>query len=164
MIQKLGAEDFDTIYDVINDAATAYEGEIPPDCYNQPYMTKGELKEEIASGVEFFGFYAGDCVVAVMGIQPVGDVTLIRHAYTLTKYQNRGIGAQLLHHLLALAKTDCVLVGTWEKAPWAIRFYQKHGFELTSREETDKLLHKYWSISERQVETSVVLKLQRCTS
>jgi len=95
-----------------------------------------------------------------MGIQLVKDVTLIRHAYTLTDHQRNGLGEQLLNYLLRLARTKRILVGTWEAAPWAIRFYQKHGFELLSREETNKLLKKYWSIPERQVETSVVLELK----
>ena len=96
-----------------------------------------------------------------MGIQPVGDVTLIRHAYTLTSQQRKGIGEKLLFHLLGLAQTGRILVGTWETASWAIKFYQKHGFTLLSRQETNKLLKTYWNIPERQVETSVVLEYGR---
>ncbi len=120
-------------------------------------MPAEELKEEIESGVQFYGYTENGVVVAVMGIQPVKDVTLIRHAYTLTTYQRRGIGKKLITYLLTLAQTRCILVGTWEAADWAVRFYQKNGFQLLTREETNKLLHKYWNISERQVETSVVL-------
>ena len=96
-----------------------------------------------------------------MGIQHVKDVTLIRHAYVLTKYQKRGIGGNLLKHLMGLAKDPEVLVGTWKAATWAIRFYEKHGFSLTSPQEKDKLLKKYWDIPERQIETSVVLRFSR---
>ncbi len=120
-------------------------------------MPAEELKEEISSGVQFYGFTQNGATVAVMGIQPVGDVTLIRHAYTLTLHQRRGMGDKLLNHLLGLAQTDRILVGTWTDAAWAIRFYQKHGFVLLSREETNRLLRRYWRIPERQVETSVVL-------
>lgn len=126
-------------------------------------MSREELKEEINAGVQFYGYSLDGVVVAVMGIQPVGDMTLIRHAYTLSKYQHRGIGAELLNHLLGLAETFNVLVGTWTDAAWAIKFYQDHGFQLQTRTQTNNLLHKYWHISERQVETSVVLKLQRVT-
>jgi GNAT superfamily N-acetyltransferase len=124
-------------------------------------MTAQELKEEIRSGVQFYGLIENNVLVAVMGIQPVNDVTLIRHAYVLTSYQRKGYGEKLLKHLLALAETSTVYVGTWEAATWAINFYQRNGFKLVSTEEKNKLLKKYWSIPERQVETSVVLELQR---
>jgi GNAT superfamily N-acetyltransferase len=123
-------------------------------------MPLEELKEEIQSGVQFYGYIGNNTLIAVMGIQPVGDVTLIRHSYTLTGHQRKGLSAQLLNYLLRLAKTKRILVGTWESAPWATKFYQKHGFELLSREETNKLLKKYWSTPERQVETSVILELK----
>ncbi len=161
MIRKLSGEDFEVIFEIVNDAAVAYKGKIPLDCYKSPYMPQKELKEEVEAGVRFYGYTEGTKVVAVMGIQPVGDVTLIRHAYTLTSHQRRGIGEKLLNHLLAIAKTDQILVGTWQDAPWAIDFYRKHGFTLQSREETNKLLEKYWNIPKRQLETSVVLRQRR---
>ena len=44
------------------------------------------------------------------------------------------------------------------KAPeWAIRFYRRNGFEPVTTEQKNRLLRTYWSIPERQVETSVVL-------
>ncbi len=143
---------------VVNDAAVAYKGKIPADRWKEPYMPSEELKEEIRSGIQFYGYIENGKLIAVMGTQPVGDVTLIRHAYTLTSQQRRGAGEKLLNHLLSLTLTDRILVGTWETAPWAIKFYQKHGFTLLSREETNKLLKKYWKIPERQVETSIVLE------
>ena len=158
MIRKLSNTHFQAILTVVNDAAVAYKGKIPVDRWKEPYMPAQELKEEIEGGVQFYGYTENGCLVAVMGIQHVGDVTLIRHAYTLTSHQRRGIGEKLLNHLLSLAQTDRILVGTWETAPWAITFYQKHGFTLLSREETNTLLKKYWDIPERQVETSVVLE------
>jgi GNAT superfamily N-acetyltransferase len=161
MIRKLSSADFQAIYTIVNDAAVAYKGKIPSDCYKEPYMPQEELQTEIESGVQFFGITQNGDLAAVMGIQPVGDVTLIRHAYTLTRFQRKGLGEKLLNYLLSLAQTERVLVGTWEAAPWAIKFYQKHGFELLSKEETNKLLHKYWNIPERQVETSVVLEQKR---
>jgi GNAT superfamily N-acetyltransferase len=161
MIRKLTGIDFQAILAVVNDAAFAYRGKIPADRWKEPYMPAQELEEEIQSGVQFFGYTENSSIDAVMGIQPVGDVTLIRHAYTLTNHQRKGIGEKLLNHLLPLAQTDRILVGTWETAPWAIRFYQKHGFMLLSRQETNMLLKKYWSIPERQVETSVVLEYER---
>ncbi len=161
MISNLANADFQAILTVVNDAAAAYKGKIPADRWKEPYMPAEELKEEIECGVQFYGWLENGKVIAVMGIQPINDVTLIRHAYTLTSRQRQGIGEKLLKHLLSLAKTQRILVGTWETAPWAIRFYQKHGFTLLSREETNKLLRKYWNIPERQVETSVVLELKR---
>jgi hypothetical protein len=91
-----------------------------------------------------------------MGLQQVQDVTLIRHAYVVSKSQKQGIGGLLLSHLQGLA-TSPMLVGTWADATWAIRFYQKHGFQLVCELEKDRLLRKYWAIPERQIETSVVL-------
>jgi GNAT superfamily N-acetyltransferase len=161
MIRKLAQADFQTILAIINDAAVAYKGKIPADCWKEPYMPAQELKEEIESGVQFYGYTKNNVLVAVMGIQPIQGVTLIRHAYTLTSHQRQGIGEKLLNYLFGLAQTKRILVGTWETAPWAVGFYQKHGFILLSREETNRLLRKYWNISERQIETSVVLEQER---
>ncbi|MBN1245064.1 GNAT family N-acetyltransferase [Candidatus Bathyarchaeota archaeon] len=161
MITKLQPTKFKTILHVVNDAAEAYKGVIPADRWKEPYMSPEELKGEIQSGVEFYGWVKDDVPVAVMGIQRVNDVTLIRHAYVLTNLQRKGIGTKLLRHLVRTAQTSEVLVGTWETALWAIRFYEKHGFKLVSRDEKDRLLRKYWDIPERQIETSVVLELKK---
>jgi len=161
MISKLATSGFQAILTVVNDAAIAYKGKIPSDRWKEPYMSAQELKEEIEGGVQFYGLKDNNVLVAVMGIQLVKDVTLIRHAYVLTSYQRKGYGGKLLKHLLALAETSTLYVGTWEAADWAIKFYQKNGFKLVSKEEKNKLLKKYWSIPERQVETSVVLELKR---
>ncbi len=161
MICRLSSSDFNDTLHVVNEAAQAYMGVIPADRWKEPYMPAEELREEIADGVEFYGYKENGVLVGIMGIQKVRDVTLIRHAYVLTNHQRSGIGAKLLKHLASLAQTEDILVGTWEASWWAIRFYEKHGFRLVSREETNKLLREYWKIPERQVETSVVLKLQR---
>jgi GNAT superfamily N-acetyltransferase len=161
MICKLTNADFQSILNVVNNAATIYKGKIPNDRWKEPYMPAQELKEEIQSNVEFYGWTENNTLLAVMGIQVVNDVTLIRHAYVLTSHQRKGLGEKLLKHLLSLAKTSSIYAGTWETAPWAIKFYQKHGFKLVSRGEKNKLLKKYWNIPERQVETSVVLELKR---
>jgi len=158
---KLQPAQFKTILHVVNDAAEAYKGVIPADRWKEPYMATEELKGEIQSGVEFYGWVENDVPVAVMGIQRVNDVTLIRHTYVLTNLQRKGIGTKLLRHLVRAAQTSEVLVGTWETAYWAIRFYEKHGFKLVTREEKDRLLRKYWDIPERQIETSVVLELKK---
>ena len=124
-------------------------------------MSSEELKCEIESGVEFYGWFDNESLVGAMGIQFIKDVTLIRHAYTHPNHQRRGIGSKLLRHLIALATTPEILVGTWANATWAISFYEKHGFRLTSPEEKDRLLRTYWNIPERQIETSVVLRLRK---
>ena len=161
MIRRLNPTESTQILHVVNDAAEAYKGVIPDDQWREPYMSAEELKEGIESGVTFYGWTENDVLVAVMGIQPIHEVTLIRHAYVLTSRQRTGIGTQLLNHLLNLAQTPVVLVGTWEAAYWAIRFYEKRGFKLLSRQETNTLLRKHWTITERQIETSVVLKLKK---
>lgn len=160
MIFRLLPPEFEDAVNVVNDAAQAYKGVIPADRWKEPYMPVSELKLEVESGVEFYGWKENGALIAVMGIQLVNDVTLIRHAYVLTAYQRRGIGEKLLKHLLRLARTSTALVGTWEAAYWAVRFYEKHGFTLVPKEEKDRLLRKYWNIPERQIETSVVLKLK----
>ncbi|MCW4045586.1 MAG: GNAT family N-acetyltransferase [Candidatus Bathyarchaeota archaeon] len=159
MIYRLQPTDFNAILTVVNDAAQAYKGVIPEDRWREPYMPAHELEAEILSGVEFYGWKEGDVLIAVMGIQLVNDVTLIRHAYVQTAHQRKGIGEKLLKHLIGLARTPTVLVGTWEAAYWAVHFYEKHGFTLVPTEEKNRLLKKYWNIPERQIETSVVLKL-----
>ena len=146
---------------VINDASGAYKGIIPDDRWKDPYMSASELGEEIKSGVQFYGWIEGELLLGVMGIQPLDNVTLIRHAYVLADHQRRGIGEKLLAYLMSLTQTSEILVGTWEAASWAIRFYQKHGFALVSREESERLLCKYWSIPRRQIETSVVLAFRK---
>ncbi len=141
---------------IINAAAEAYRGVIPPDRWHDPYMPAAELDREIADGVAFWGYDDGGELAGVMGIQPVRDVTLIRHAYVDPGRQRGGIGGVLLEHLLGRA-TQPMLVGTWADAAWAIGFYERHGFELVSPARKTELLQAYWTIPDRQIETSVVL-------
>ena len=144
------------IFEIVNAAAEAYRGVIPEDRWHDPYMPMGELDGEIAAGVEFWGYADDGELLGIMGIQPVRDVNLIRHAYVVPESQGRGIGGALLEHLLELA-TRPMLVGTWAAATWAIRFYERYGFEDVGVERTAELLREYWDIPERQIETSVVL-------
>jgi GNAT superfamily N-acetyltransferase len=141
---------------IVNAAAEAYRGVIPPDRWHEPYMPAEDLDRELGAGVEFWGYEAGGTLVGVMGIQPVRDVDLIRHAYVAPARQRSGVGAALLEHLAARA-TRPMLVGTWAAAEWAIAFYRRHGFGLVSPERKAELLRAYWTIPERQIETSVVL-------
>jgi len=156
MIRRCDDRDFDQIWAIINDGAQAYKGIIPADRWTEPYMSSEKLQHEIDEGVVFWGCEEAGTLVAVMGIQPVKNVTLIRHAYVRTSSQKRGLGGHLLSHLRELANGP-VLIGTWADAVWAIRFYEKYGFQLVAPQEKDRLLKKYWSIPERQIETSVVL-------
>ena len=160
MIRQCDASEVELIYSIINDAAEAYRGVIPGDCWEEPYMAKDELQHEIDQGVVFWGYEQDGELVGVTGIQHLQDVTLIRHAYVRTAKRNQGIGGKLLSSLRQQA-TRPLLVGTWADALWAIRFYENYGFQLVSWEEKERLLRKYWSIPERQVETSVVLAEQR---
>jgi len=185
-IRPCADADFDAVLAVINTAATAYDGVIPADCFDVPYMSAAELRAEIGVGVRFWGLFDGEeegrdeggvvqrdseQLLGVMGIQDVADVTLIRHAYVLPAYQKRGVGGRLLAHLLSLpqpagaqrgpgadSRRRPALVGTWADAVWAVRFYERHGFLLVTPAEKDRLLRRYWSIPERQVATSVVLR------
>jgi N-acetylglutamate synthase-like GNAT family acetyltransferase len=155
-MRKCGGKDFEVIYSIINDAAQAYKGVIPVDCWKEPYMSKDELQREIDEGVLFWGFEEDGELVGVMGLQHIQDVALIRHSYVRPLKQNQGIGKELLL-CLQRQTTRPILVGTWVDGVWAIRFYEKNGFQLVSPEEKDILLKKYWTISERQIESSVVL-------
>ncbi len=145
------------MFAVINDGAQAYRGQIPDDCWHEPYMPREELRNEIAGGVRFWGEFDGDELRAVMGIQDVKDVALIRHAYTRTAAQGKGSGGRLLAHLVSLTERP-ILIGTWTSATWAIRFYQARGFTLVDPEEKLRLLQTYWTVSERQIAESVVLR------
>jgi GNAT superfamily N-acetyltransferase len=160
MIRRCDDHDFQLIWAVINDGARAYRGIIPEDCWTEPYMPTKKLQHEIDEGVVFWGYEEAGALVGVMGMQQLEDVTLIRHAYVRTGSQNRGIGGRLLSHLRELAKAP-VLIGTWADAAWAIRFYERYGFELVSPQEKNRLLKQYWRIPERQIETSVVLADQK---
>ncbi|MFC1872277.1 GNAT family N-acetyltransferase [Chloroflexota bacterium] len=154
MIRRLFFKDANIIWGIINKAAYAYKGVIPNDRYYEPYMPKEELLREMKS-ITFFGWHEERKLIGVMGFQTVGDVTLIRHAYVLPDYQQKGIGMKLLNHMKKLTKTKYLLVGTWADASWAIKFYQKHGFQFMPNK--DELLREYWNIPERQIDASVVL-------
>jgi N-acetylglutamate synthase-like GNAT family acetyltransferase len=156
MIRRCDDRDFDLIWTIINDGAQAYKGTIPPDRWTEPYMSRVELQREIDDGVVFWGFEEAGNLVGIMGIQKVQDVTLIRHAYVCTSSQKRGIGGDLLSHLQGRISGP-VLIGTWAGALWAIRFYERHGFQMVGPQEKNRLLKKYWTVPERQIETSVVL-------
>ena len=154
MIRKCQANDARRIYFIINEAARAYGGIIPADCYHQPYMPMGELEREMRR-MSFFGWELNGEMVGVMGIELIKDVTLIRHAYVLPRWQKQGIGSKLLKNLMGLVSTSRLLAGTWADARWAIDFYQRHGFSLLP--DKDELLKTYWGIPQRQIETSVVM-------
>ena len=156
MIRECLEDDFEAIYEIINAAAQAYRGIIPPDRWHDPYMPREELREEISAGVAFLGYEKEGELAGVMGTQDVQDVTLIRHAYVRTAHRNQGIGGELLGQIMDGA-TRPVLIGTWADAFWAIRFYERHGFKVVSPGEKERLLRKYWSVPDRQIVTSVVL-------
>nr|WP_166937314.1 GNAT family N-acetyltransferase [Rhizomicrobium electricum] len=141
---------------IINAAAEKYRGVIPPDCFHDPYMTRDALAADIARGVVFSGWEEHGKLAGVMGLQIVRGQPLIRHAYVPPALQGKGIGSALLQFLIGQCP-GTILVGTWADATWAIRFYERHGFKLTGRDETVRLLHEFWTVSDRQVETSVVL-------
>lgn len=156
MIRRCSDREFETVWSIINEAASVYEGVIPPDRWNEPYMSRRELRYEISDGVVFWGFEEEGALIGVMGVQHVGDVTLIRHAYVRPERQREGVGGRLLVALREQTELP-VLVGTWADAVWAIRFYEKHGFRLVPPDEKERLLRTYWSVPQRQIETSVVL-------
>ncbi len=166
MIRICTEEDFSDLYEVINDGAQAYRGVIPPDRWQEPYMTPETLRREISAGVVFYAYHqslsgeqrhaTSSRPIGVMGMQDKGEVALIRHAYVRTGAQRSGIGGKLLQHLVSSTQKP-ILIGTWAAAVWAIRFYQKHGFQLTPPAEKEQLLRRFWNVPDRQIETSVVL-------
>ena len=155
-IRPCRADERAAIHAIVNAAAEAYRGVIPADRWHEPYMTPDELAREIAAGVVFWGYEADGRLIGVMGLQRVRDVDLIRHAYVLPGSQRRGVGGALLEHLRRLSARP-MLIGTWAAADWAIRFYRRHGFALVSPARKAALLEAYWTVPDRQIETSVVL-------
>lgn len=156
MIRRCEGTETAVIWEIINDGAKAYEGVIPDDCLQDPYMSLAELEHEIEDGVDFWGIEENGVLEGVMGIQDRGDVALIRHAYVRTSRRNKGFGTRLLRFLESTTSKP-ILIGTWAAAWWAIAFYQKNGYRLAGPGDKDSLLNRYWTISERQRETSVVL-------
>jgi GNAT superfamily N-acetyltransferase len=156
VIRPCRDDERDAMAAVVNAAAEAYRGVIPADRWHEPYMPREQLDAEIAAGVVFWAYEADGEPAGIMGVQPVGGVELIRHAYVAPGRQGRGVGGALLEHLCGLS-TRQMLVGTWAAAEWAIAFYRRHGFEPVGSERTAELLRTYWAIPDRQVETSVVL-------
>jgi N-acetylglutamate synthase-like GNAT family acetyltransferase len=163
VIRKSVEADFPAILGIVNDAAHAYRGVIPADRWHEPYMPGGELTAEIAAGVVFWIAEQDGGVSGVMGIQDKGDVVLVRHAYVAPSAQRSGVGTSLLRHLERLVHKP-ILIGTWAAASWAIEFYRRHGYAIVPETEKDRLLRTYWSIPERQVETSVVLAKHQTNS
>jgi len=159
-IRESVANDFEAILAIINDAAQAYRGVIPSDRWHEPYMSADELAKEIVGGVIFWMAEDNGQLLGVMGIQDKEDVALVRHAYTATTLQRKGIGTKLLRRVEALADKP-ILIGTWADASWAIEFYRRNGFTVVSDGDKNRLLRAYWSVPARQVETSVVLADRR---
>ena len=162
-IRRCEEADLALIVDIVNDAAQAYRGVIPPDCWHEPYMPKDELISEIADGVVFWVAVEAGRLLGLMGIQDKGPVSLVRHAYVATSEQRKGIGTMLLRNVRGLTEKP-MLIGTWADASWAVDFYRRNGFTLVPETLKADLLRTYWSIPERQVETSVVLADQRWTA
>jgi N-acetylglutamate synthase-like GNAT family acetyltransferase len=160
MIRVCIDDDFEAIFQIINDAAEAYRGIIPVDRWHEPYMPREELQAEVSAGVAFLGYEKDSELAGVMGTQDVQDVTLIRHAYVRTAQRGQGIGGELLGRIMDQA-TKPVLIGTWADAVWAVRFYENHGFKVVSTQEKETLLRKFWNVPDRQIETSVVLADQK---
>ena len=158
MIREYMKSDSSKILYVINDAAVRYKGIIPDNCWHEPYMSEQELVDEFTDGVRMFGYNHNNKLIGVIGIQEIKDVILIRHAYTLTSYQGKGIGSALLKYLLKRNQNSRLLVGTWQNARWAIRFYEKFDFILHAKKQATQLLKKYWKISLKQIKNSVVLE------
>ena len=150
--------DISKILNIINDASLRYKGVIPDDCWHQPYMSELELIGDFSDGVRMYGYHHNNTLIGVIGIQKVKDVTLIRHAYTLTSYQGKGMGSALLEYLLKKNQNSRLLLGTWKKAKWAIQFYEKFGFVLHTEEQSTLLLKKYWKIPSKQIKNSIVLE------
>ena len=158
MISEYKKTDTSKILNIINDASIKYKGVIPDDCWKEPYMSEQELIDEFSDGVRVYGYNHNNELIGVIGIQEVKDVVLIRHAYTLSSFQGKGVGSKLLEYLLKKNLNSRLLVGTWKDATWAIRFYEKFGFILHTKEEKTLLLKKYWKIPSKQIENSVVLE------
>ena len=158
MISEYKKTDVSKILFIINDASQKYKGIIPDDCWHEPYMSKHELIDEFNNGVRMYGYLDKNKLVGVIGIQKVKNVILIRHAYTLTSQQGKGTGSELLKYLLKKNKDFRLLVGTWRDATWAIRFYEKFGFILHTKDQSALLLKKYWKIPSKQIKNSIVLE------
>ena len=158
MIRKYTKIDSSKVLHIINDAAKKYKGIIPDDCWHEPYMSEQELIDEFNDEVRMYGYHDNNKLIGVIGIQEVQDIILIRHAYTLTSYQNKGTGSAMLEYLLKKSQNSRLLVGTWKNATWAIQFYKKFDFIIHTKEETTLLLKKYWNIPTKQIENSVVLE------
>ena len=158
MIREYKKTDTSKILNIVNDASIKYKGVIPDDCWKEPYMSEQELIDEFSDGVRIYGYNHNNELIGVIGIQEVKDVVLIRHAYTLSSFQGKGAGSALLEYLLKKNLNSRLLVGTWKDATWAIRFYEKFGFILHTKEEKTLLLKKYWKIPSKQIENSVVLE------
>ena len=158
MISEYTKSDISKILHIINDASLRYKGIIPDDCWHDPYMSQQELIDEFSDGVRMYGYHLNNTLIGVIGVQEIKDVILIRHAYTLTSYQNKGTGSALLEYLLKKNQNSRLLVGTWRDAKWAIRFYEKFGFILHAKDQSTLLLKKYWKIPSKQIDNSIVLE------
>ncbi len=158
MIREYKKTDASKILYIINDASLKYKGVIPDNCWNEPYMSEQELINEFNDGVRIYAYHHNNAPIGVIGVQEMKDVILIRHAYTLSSYQGKGVGSALLEYLLKKNKNSRLLVGTWKNATWAIQFYRKFDFILQTKKQSSLLLKKYWNIPTKQIKNSVVLE------
>jgi GNAT superfamily N-acetyltransferase len=156
MIRKCKPEEADKILAIINDAAMAYKGVIPADCWHEPYMSAEDFKKEIFYGVQFYVYVDNNELIGVIGLQQFNYVALVRHAYVLTSHQGNGIGGQLLEFIKTV-NDKALLVGTWRDTARSIKFYEKHGFKIVTDAEKKRLLARYWIISDSHRNNSVVL-------
>jgi len=156
MIRDCGLRDFDAMLDIVNQAAEAYRAFIPAEEWQVPYMPAEELHQDLAAGVSFVGWEEAGSLVGIMGLQPVRDVSLIRHAYVRPEWQRRGVGSALLGELCRRTQRP-MLIGTWAASSWAIRFYEMHGFLCVPEGRREVLLRRYWTVPATQIAASVVL-------
>lgn len=172
-ITPLSDDDAEAIARVVNEAAKTYAGTIPDDCYSEPYLSVADLRAELETA-EFYGSVvestdspgsppsadspeSADALAGIVGFEDREDASFVHRLYVRPDFRNEGIGSRLLDFALGQLSTP-VLVGTWRDAHWAIRFYQKHGFDDLGNDR--ELLRTHWDHSERRIEESVVLRYE----
>lgn len=153
-IRPLEPQDLAEASRVIADALGAYDAFLPAEVRADQEEPEAVLADT-GSGLRFWiGLSDTGEIVGVMGLQPVGDVVLIRHGYVRTDWQRRGVGAALLAHLEAQARgARRIIIGTYRQNAAARAHLEKHGYRLC--ENSDAILGRYYRIPDLQRAHSV---------
>ncbi|MDE5819367.1 MAG: GNAT family N-acetyltransferase [Lachnospiraceae bacterium] len=138
------ARDFALIY---NSANTLFQEQERCDADETVFYK--QLQED-----QNFIYMEEDTICAFLSFHTFAEYHELTSLYVKREYQRAGIGEQLLTYFEAYAKKSldncCLIVKALRNAPWAIHFYQKHGYELL--DDRMRRTISNWNLTEKAYE------------